>query len=173
MTFQASTEGPEPHIEPSGEPAENRPRRGRRGLKPGQKHSGSFKAGFDERRFVPSEARVKIRKTVEELCKQHAEDAVAYLAGLVNDPNAPEKERRAASSELLDRAFGRPVDRVAIANVGVNHGSDVTQLSNEELLRLAEKTALTAPPDAPHEEITLEGEVLQRIDDPCTEDSDA
>ena len=60
---------------------------------------------------------------MEELCKQHAEGAVAYLAELLADPKANAKERIVAASELLDRGYGKSVDRVAIQQVGQAQGS--------------------------------------------------
>ena len=60
---------------------------------------------------------------MEELCKQHAEDAVAYLANLLQDTEANPKERLVAAGELLDRGYGKAVDRVAIQQVGQAQGS--------------------------------------------------
>jgi len=97
--------------------------KGKTGPRVGQPHSGQFQKGEDSRRYVPSSERGRIRKTVEELCKQHAEDAVQYLAELLADPSANHKERIVAASELLDRGFGKSVDRVAIQQVGTAQGS--------------------------------------------------
>ena len=92
------------------------------GPRVGQPHSGQFKS-IDSRRYIPDGAKGKVRKAVEELCKQHAEDAVAYLANLLQDPDANPKERLVAAGELLDRGYGKAVDRVAIQQVGQAQGS--------------------------------------------------
>ena len=97
--------------------------KGKTGPRVGQPHSGQFQKGEDKRRYVPTAEKGRIRKTVEELCKQHAEDAVAYLANLLQDPKASAKERIVAASELLDRGYGKSVDRVAIQQVGQAQGS--------------------------------------------------
>jgi len=92
------------------------------GPRVGQPHSGQFKS-IDSRRYIPDGAKGKVRKAVEELCKQHAEDAVAYLANLLQDSDANPKERLVAAGELLDRGYGKAVDRVAIQQVGQAQGS--------------------------------------------------
>ena len=92
------------------------------GPRVGVPHSGQFKS-IDSRRYIPDGAKGKVRKAVEELCKQHAEDAVAYLANLLQDTEANPKERLVAAGELLDRGYGKAVDRVAIQQVGQAQGS--------------------------------------------------
>ena len=102
-------------------------------------HKGMFRKdsdGGDDRRYVPTAERIRVRKTVEELCKQHAEAAVEYLAGLVTDESASEKSRIAACEQILDRGFGSAVSRVLHAQVD-NGGQPAQAMGMDELIQAA------------------------------------
>jgi hypothetical protein len=75
------------------------------------------------------------RQSIEELCLPYAKKAVKYLVDLIGDDTAPVKERRLAADSVLDRAYGKSVDRLAIAAVA---GSDSTRspelLTTEQLI---------------------------------------
>lgn len=103
-----------------------------RGCKPGQKHSGHFKKGFDERRHVtgPYHAR---RRTIEEVCKREAGKALKALLKVIEDDEAPHKDRVLAANTLLDRAYGKTVDRVQVASINTG-GGDVGTLTRDELM---------------------------------------
>ncbi|WP_133125963.1 hypothetical protein [Pseudohalioglobus lutimaris] len=73
---------------------------------------------------------------MEELCKEHAEDAVEFLSGLLGDDTAPMKERVEAARQLLDRGFGQPVSRVLMASVGEGNQSP-SEMSLDQLMQKA------------------------------------
>ena len=104
----------------------------RRGLKPGQRHEGQFKKGFDERRMAP-----RVKRDFQALVKDHADDALQCLLTCVNDEKAPWKERRAASELIIAHAVGTPVNRILQATAGPQTAVDTSKLSNEELLNYA------------------------------------
>ncbi|MCX2972995.1 hypothetical protein EYC87_05275 [Halieaceae bacterium IMCC8485] len=64
---------------------------------------------------------------------QHADLAVQYLADLVSDKGKPDKERRLAAQELLDRAFGRSVDRSVHINLDDQKSAPASTLSLPEM----------------------------------------
>ena len=75
-------------------------------------------------------------KQLEALAIEHAEDAIATLASQMNDKSAADNDRARAATALLDRAFGRPVDRVAIKQLGDTGGiGDVSGDSTANLLQ--------------------------------------
>ena len=121
---------------------DERPRRRKPGPKPGgPRHAGMFRKnseGGDDRRYVPTAERAQVRKTVEELCKQHAEAAVEYLAGLVMDENASEKSRIAACEQILDRGYGTAVNRVLHATVD-SGGTPAQAMSLDQLMSQAQR----------------------------------
>jgi len=47
---------------------------------------------------------------VREMAQRHAEDAVATLADVMGQQDAPASARIAAATALLDRGYGMPVD---------------------------------------------------------------
>jgi hypothetical protein len=108
--------------------------RGRPGPKPGQKHAGQFKKGFDERRWV--EGPTKVKREFRVAIQDSAEQAVAVLDEILCDPSAPVKERRQAAELVLAHAHGMPVNRVLHAQTG--HGSQRPEnLDMDQLLALA------------------------------------
>ena len=81
------------------------------GPKPGTHHAGTFKPGYDPRRWTHGPVRSEVKRTVEELFREGAEDARDFLLQLVNDPKASKRDRYAAATEILNRSYGKPVDR--------------------------------------------------------------
>lgn len=55
---------------------------------------------------------------VRELAKQHTEAAVQALLNVMNDLDAPAKDRIAAALGLLDRAWGKPANTVEVQGEG-------------------------------------------------------
>lgn len=149
----------QPDIAASADAAENVQPSGRRrrGLKPGQRHSGQFQKGFDPRRYVEGPRVTK--KAFQEAIREHTDKAIGVLVDTMQDADAPYKERRAAAELVLAHAEGLPVNRVLHAQAAPA-GHDLTQLSNEELLRLAEKTAASASDGASNAALTLENGVV-------------
>jgi len=73
-------------------------------------------------------------KQIEELAREHAAEAVAALVDLMR--TGSDSAKRAAAEALLDRAYGKPVDRQAVLNLGPA-GEAVEELSRAQLLRIA------------------------------------
>jgi hypothetical protein len=88
----------------------------------------------------------QINRAIEELCKEHAGLAVACLAGLISDPEQDGEVRRKASNDILDRAYGKAVDRIAIAQVGGDQARDARLLSTEDIIRMLTPKALENDP---------------------------
>ena len=106
----------------------------------GTNNPGAFNVGFDPRRVTPTKR--QINRAIEELCKEHAGLAVACLAGLISDPEQDGEVRRKASNDILDRAYGKAVDRIAIAQVGGDQARDARLLSTEDIIRMLTPKAL-------------------------------
>jgi len=88
---------------------------------------------------------VNLHKTLEQLCNQHADVAVQFLVDTLQDTNAPTSERRRAATELLDRGFGRPVDRQVIAQIGKeSHQGSGNSLTSDQLRAIAAGAILDA-----------------------------
>ena len=92
--------------------------------------------------------------TVEELAKEYTEAAFNKLAELIQSDNP--KMALEASTQMLDRAWGRSVDRVAIQQVG-NNVTDPSSMDmdalrhqvNNLLERKKESLDDSFPPDLP------------------------
>ena len=84
-------------------------------------------------------------KHLEQLCRESAPDALAYLQDLLADKKAPANTRLAAAREILDRGFGKPVDRTAILNLSGQAGDAGSNLSDAELMRIASGGVVTRP----------------------------
>lgn len=107
---------------------------GKPGPKPGQRHSGQFKPGQTGNPSGFNGLQRMKSKAIEELAREHAAEAVAALVDLLH--NGSDSARRAAAEALLDRAYGKPVDRQAVLNIGT--GSDQAgELTRAQLLRIA------------------------------------
>lgn len=106
------------------------------GPKPGQRHSGQFRKGHDPRRWLLGPRRGQNVKDLERLCRESAEDALRLLLDTVNDEDAPRRDRLAAAREILDRGYGKPVDRQAILNLN-GGGDSPAELTREQLERIA------------------------------------
>lgn len=86
------------------------------GPKPGQRHSGQWKPGQSGN---PSGRPKKSpeMKDLERRCRESAEDALRFLLDTIEDDDAPRNVRLQAAREVLDRGFGKPVDRQAVLNM--------------------------------------------------------
>ena len=54
--------------------------------------------------------RPRIIMAVRDVAREYGDEAITVLASIMRDVNAPASARIAAVHELLNRAFGRPVD---------------------------------------------------------------
>lgn len=123
---------------------------------------GAFRPGYDPRRVVAPKR--KITKAIEELCKEHAELAVATLAGLIADTEIEAETRRKACNDLLDRAYGKAVDRVAIKQVGGDANADARLLTTDQIIALLTPAALeSTPQEACQENNSSECATLESI----------
>lgn len=71
-------------------------------FKPGRAKTGGRKAGTTN----------KISASVKERASLYVDDALNALVGIATDPQQPAAARVAAGKEILDRADGRPAQRI-------------------------------------------------------------
>lgn len=107
-----------------------------RGLKPGQKHSGSFMPVHDPRRVQ----HMKFGgRTIAELAREVCPQAIELLTKAMQAEEVPWPARIQAANSLLDRGIGRAV---TVIDMQVVHKTDPTQMSDEELLKVIEGSAV-------------------------------
>ena len=110
-----------------------------RGCKPGQKHSGHFSKGFDPRRNTKGQYLQRERATVEQKFREHTETALRALLAVLEDKDAPHKDVVTAANSLLDRAHGKAVDRIQVANLGNDVGNTASLTRDELMARLTQQ----------------------------------
>ena len=110
-----------------------------RGCKPGQKHSGHFSKGFDPRRNTKGQYLQRERATVEQKFREHTETALRALLAVLEDKDAPHKDIVNAANSLLDRAHGKAVDRIQVANLGNDVGNTASLTRDELMARLTQQ----------------------------------
>ena len=71
-------------------------------------------------------------------CREKTDNALSVLEECMNDPNASWRDRSSAAALLLEHGHGKPVDRVAVANLTGNTEQPLEELSTQELLRIIE-----------------------------------
>ena len=98
-------------------------------------HSGQWRPGQSGNPSGRPKKTPEMRD-LEQRCRESAEAALALLVDTINDPDAPRRDRLAAARELLDRGFGKPVDRQAVLNLNAG-GDKAEELSREVLERIA------------------------------------
>lgn len=76
-------------------------------------------------------------KELEQICRELGDDAVATLAQVMRSPDSSPAERIRAAEALLDRGYGRPVDRVALAQVSGRGEGEGQSLTTAQLMRIA------------------------------------
>ena len=110
-----------------------------RGCKPGQKHSGHFSKGFDPRRNLKGQYLLRERATVEDKFRQHSQKALDALLSVLEDSESPAKDVVNAANSLLDRAYGKAVDRVQVATLGNDVGNTASLTRDELMARLTQQ----------------------------------
>ena len=122
----------------------------RQGLKPGQRHSGSFIKG-DPRIYVPKGPRLVpgTNHTLPELCRLRTIEALDVIVQIVQDKNAPIDVRRKAADSLLDRGWGKPEQTVQLED-NTASGPNLKAMATRELMALL----------LDKEERTVEGQTL-------------
>ena len=100
-------------------------------------NSTSFKKGFDPRRFKAHNYGVtEFYAKVGEIMRAEALDSLKYLIDTRDDPKAHPKLRQAAAIEILNRGFGKPVDRTVITTLDMGSSVDPVLLSDDELIKM-------------------------------------
>lgn len=77
--------------------------------------------------------RPKVIAEIQELAREHAQEAIEALADIVRDKKASAAARVSAATALLDRGYGRPAQFIAAKGFGRR----VSEFSDEELLAIA------------------------------------
>jgi hypothetical protein len=96
-------------------------------------------------------AELRIRESIESLCLPKAREAFEFLYNTLHNEEAPLKIRYDCATQIIDRAYGRVVDRVQLHQV--TDGSSTaspTAMTTEQLI------ALLSPPN--HQELAIEAE---------------
>ena len=110
----------------------------RPGLKPGQRHSGQFKPGYDPRRNLNGPFTSPERRTFMEACREKTDNALAVLEAAMNDESASWRDRMTAAALLIEHGHGKPVDRKVVAEMGgATRAAKAINLSDEELMQIA------------------------------------
>lgn len=108
---------------------------GKRGYAhPDGPHSGQWKPGQSGNPSGRPKKSNEMRD-LERLCRENAEAAFNHLIETINDRDAPANIRLQAAKEVLDRGFGKPIDRQAVLNL--DGGTAPAELSREELVKIA------------------------------------
>lgn len=105
------------------------------GPKVGGYNPGAFKPGHDPRRHLRGPIDGRKQKSIEAIASEHAEEAVGALLDIINDPEVNPMARVTAANTLLDRGFGKSVDRQVNISLNEDSGSNAKLLTRDELLR--------------------------------------
>lgn len=73
------------------------------------------------------------------MAREYAESAVETLVAIMSDDQKPARDRINAATEILDRGYGRPVERSAIASMNETDTQDYSKLDTRTLILLANK----------------------------------
>lgn len=78
--------------------------------------------------------RPKSDKTLQELAKAHAPEAISTLAAVMVDVKSPPAARVSAATAILDRGYGKPAQAIKHSGaVGAYDPAKLAELSDEEL----------------------------------------
>jgi len=112
----------------------------RRGLRPGQVHSGSFRPGDDPRR--PNGLKLYDGMTLAQMARKRTPKCLELLERAMEDESCPWAVRVRASEILLDRGHGRAV---SVIEMSVTHERPITSLTRDELRAIAAGQAPRTP----------------------------
>jgi len=91
-------------------------------------------------------------------CQKFAHQAVSALVSILNDVEQPAQHRIAAAAQILDRGYGKPVDRIALSSVTSTTNTDqYNLLSTRELLQLLAGN-IRAPIESSADNLDVSGE---------------
>lgn len=85
---------------------------------------GGARSGAGRPKGTPNKLTKAKKQTLTEMAGQYTESALATLAGIMQDTDAPAAARVTAANSLLDRGHGKPVQSV------VNEGDGEAQPLN-------------------------------------------
>ena len=93
---------------------------------------------FDYRKMYPKQGKTEdtYRREVMNFAKRESLSAIKMITTFMNDPDAPLGIRMQCCQILLDRAWGKPTQSVAITEVKEESHYDFDNLSVEELQNL-------------------------------------
>ena len=80
--------------------------------------------------------RPKVDRDLRDSARKHSEDALAALASIVNDGEAPASARVQAAIALLDRGHGKPI-QTSVTEVSAS--SDAMHVTVAELMAMADQ----------------------------------
>ena len=113
---------------------------GRKGVWKGHPNAGAFKPGHDPRRHMNGPIDGAKQKTIERMATEHAEAAVGTILEIMGDESSPAQTRLAAAAEMLNRGFGKSVDRSVQVTLDQHGNTPTKQLTRDELMaRLSQK----------------------------------
>lgn len=108
----------------------------------------------------------KGKLTLELECQKHCEAAVNALVDIMQDEAKPASQRIKAAAQILDRGYGKPVERTVIANLGDSGDSgQYSNMSTRDLLTMmANRLGQGRVIDAKPETDCVNGETTPPID---------
>ena len=114
---------------------------GRKGVWKGHpNNAGAFKPGHDPRRHMNGPLDGAKQKTIERMATEHAETAVGTILEIMGDESSPAQTRLAAAAEMLNRGFGKSVDRSVQVTLDQHGNTPTKQLTRDEIMeRLSQK----------------------------------
>ena len=130
----------------------------RRGVKAGGHNPGAFKKGHDPRRLKdPVKYKANHKKTFQKKIREMEPDALLALDRIINDKEAPNREVMDCAALILSYSQGRPVDRIAIQQLGDGGGGNTDAMNFEQLKQAASNYLLSNEAPIEHEE----GELIE------------
>ena len=104
----------------------------RPGVWKGHPNPGGFQKG-DPRIQGGVISRAK-QRTIEAVATEYADEAVDALRSVYRDESAPPAARVMAAKEMLDRGYGKSVDRIAVAQLNDEAKGSGRKLTRDELM---------------------------------------
>jgi hypothetical protein len=80
----------------------------------------------------------RIRESIEELAMPHAERALQRILDVMDSPDSNSRDILLAATQILDRAYGRAVDRVQVQALSGGGSANPEALSSQALMALVQ-----------------------------------
>ena len=118
------------------------------GPRPGNPHSGQFKAGHDPRRTGSPSIILKDGRTLAQVFRSNAPDAIDVILEVMRDTSRSAKDRMKAAEYVLERGFGKipqPIAAKVIHEQGMDGRSldDLQKLTTAQLMAIASQVSDT------------------------------